>query len=152
MNTPKQRAVRRMTARPMEDDAGLDFASMFARSDYLGLPGGIADDLFDVDEAEEDDEGLIECVLVPLRDMVIFPHMVTPLFVGRERSVQALRAAHENEETVIVTTQRDAEKQDPRPEDLYEWGCEIVIGRILQMPDGSTSALAQGRRRVQIMK
>jgi ATP-dependent Lon protease len=133
------------------DEALLDTGRWAARGDLFSMPGTLGDDLFDVDDAEEDEDGLIECAVIPLRDTVLFPRMVTPLFVGRERSMYALRMAHDNDETVIVVAQRDPDAPEPELEDLYAWGCEIAIGRMLRMPDGTTSVLAQGRRRVQIV-
>jgi len=96
--------------------------------------------------------GIIEAPLLPVRETVVFPHMVTPLFVGRDRSMKAIEAAQHNNETLIVVTQRDAETEDPRPEDLYLIGSEVIVGRTLRMPDGSTSILAQGQRRAEILE
>jgi ATP-dependent Lon protease len=96
--------------------------------------------------------GIIEAPLLPVRETVVFPHMVTPLFVGRDRSMKAIEAAQANNETLIVVTQRDAETEDPRPEDLYLIGSEVIVGRTLRMPDGSTSILAQGQRRAEILE
>jgi hypothetical protein len=117
-------------------------------SDQLDFPIGLGVDLFDFPEAELDDEGLISCPLVPLRDMVMYPHMVTPLFVGRERSVAAVGAAALDSHRLIVVAQRDGGVHDPHPEDLYAVGTEVVIARTLRMPEGTLTVLAQGRRRV----
>jgi len=123
-------------------------------SDQIELPPALDLDLdlFDMPHAVLDDEGLINCPLIPLRDMVMYPQMVTPLFVGRERSVQAANAAAANGYTVIVVAQRDSELDDPHPEDLYIVGTEIAIGRALRMPDGTLTVLAQGRRRMEIVE
>ncbi len=96
--------------------------------------------------------GLIEAPLLPVRETVLFPHMVTPLFVGRDRSMKAIEAAQANNESLIVVVQRDAETEDPRPEDLYLIGTEVLIGRSLRMPDGSTSVLTQGQCRAEIVE
>jgi len=93
-----------------------------------------------------------EYPLLAARDVVVFPHMVTPLFVGRNRSVRAVEEALEKDVPLIVVTQRDGEIEDPLPEDLYTIGTEITIGRIWRMPDGSASILAQGQARVQILR
>ncbi len=90
--------------------------------------------------------------LLAARDVVVFPHMVTPLFVGRNRSVRAVEEALEKDIPLIVVTQRDGEIEDPLPEDLYTVGTEITIGRIWRMPDGSASILAQGQARVQVVR
>lgn len=95
---------------------------------------------------------IIEAPLLPTRDTVLFPHVVTPLFVGRDRSMKAIEAAQLNNESLIVVTQRDAEAEDPRPEDLYTIGTEVLIGRTLRMPDGSTSVLTQGQCRAQVLE
>src|SRR5438128_11655688 len=103
-------------------------------------------------EMEVDDDGLIEAALIPLREMVIFPNMVTPLFVGRDRSLEAIEFSHQRHETVICAAQVDPDVDDPRPDGIYMVGTEIALGRTLRMPDGTTSVLVQGRRRVEIVE
>src|SRR5687768_13477703 len=108
---------------------------------------------FDDDtEMELDEDGLIEAALVPLRDLVIFPNMVTPLFVGRDRSLEAIEAAQQRHETVICAAQVDPDQEEPGPESIYMVGTELALGRTLRMPDGTTSVLVQGRRRVEIVE
>jgi ATP-dependent Lon protease len=107
---------------------------------------------FNVRDAEVDENGLIEAVLIPLRDLVVYPNMVTPLFVGRDRSLAAITAAQGHEETVIGVGQIDPGIPDPKPDDLYNFGTEMALGRLMRMPDGTTSVLAQGRRRVEIVE
>ena len=107
--------------------------------------------------ADEDSEymeepELIEAPLIPVRDTVIYPHMVAPLFIGRERSLRALEAAVAGDGVVIVATQRDPDEEEPSPEGLYDIGTEVVIGRTLRMPDGTTNVLGQGQRRVHIVE
>ena len=109
-------------------------------------------DLFDFDDAEMDDEGLFSCPLIPLRDMVTYPQMVTPLFVGRARSVRAVEAAATDDHRVVVVAQRDGSVHDPQPEDLYAVGTATTIARTLQMPEGTLSVLVQGRQRVEIVE
>jgi ATP-dependent Lon protease len=111
-----------------------------------------AEELIDVPEATLDDEGCIECPALPLRDMVLFPRMVTPLLVGREKSLAAIAAANANHETVVALAQFDPEDGDPGPDDLYQTGCEVAVGRMLRMPDGTTSVMAQGRCRVEVIE
>jgi len=94
----------------------------------------------------------LEYPLLPVRDTVVFPHMVTPLFVGRDRSIKAVEAAISDDSTLVVVAQRDPEIQDPAIEDLYTIGTEVVIGRTLRMPDGTISILGQGKQRVKIVK
>ncbi len=105
---------------------------------------------FDV-KLNDDDETEVELPLLPVRDTVVFPQMLTPLFVGRERSVQALEAALGENNQLVVVTQRDAEQENPDLDDLYPIGTEVVVGRMLKMPDGSNNILVQGHRRVEIL-
>jgi ATP-dependent Lon protease len=119
-----------------------DFPEMFPE---------LGDDLFDQPIAD-DDEGFIECPFLPLRDVVLFPQMVMPLFVGRERSLAAVNAAYSNGESLLVAAQREDEEHELTEADLFGIGTEITIGRVLRMPDDSTSVLAQGRRRVRIVE
>lgn len=91
-----------------------------------------------------------EIPLLPIRDTVLFPRMVLPLFVGRERSVKAIEEAVARERTIAVVAQRKSDTQDPTLDDLYSIGTEAVVGRVLKMPDGTTSVLVQGQRRIRI--
>ena len=91
-----------------------------------------------------------EFPVLPLRDSVIYPHMVVPLLVGRDRSLKAVEAAIESDRRLVVVAQRD-EIEDPAPESLYTVGTEVVIGRKLRMPDGTTSIWVQGQRRVRVL-
>ncbi len=109
--------------------------------------------LFNMDGfPDEGDEEIAEDLpLLPLRDTVVFPHMMTPLAVGRDRSLRALEAATSGDNLLIVVAQRDPEVQEPKLEDLYPVGVEVVVGRTLRMPDGTTNILGQGRRRVELI-
>ena len=104
----------------------------------------------DSQETVLDEEGQLTVPFIPLRDLVVFPNMVTPLFVGRSRSLAALEAAHEEGTSLICAAQIDPDIERPERDDIYDVGVEVVIGRTLRMPDGTTSALVQGRRRVHI--
>jgi ATP-dependent Lon protease len=110
------------------------------------------EELYRVPNMEANAEGLIEAVVLPLRDLVIFPRMVSPIFVGRETSLLAVQEAQKKEQTVIGLTQRDPEVEEPGTEDFLPIGVEMAVGRLLNMPDGSYSALVQGRRRVEIVE
>jgi len=81
-----------------------EYRAMLFRSDFTEAMSRRAEELYDLPEAEPDDDGLIECALLPLRDMVMFPHMVTPLFVGREKSMAAISAANAGNATLIAVT------------------------------------------------
>ena len=95
---------------------------------------------------------LIEMPVLPLRETVIYPHMVTPLFVGRDASLRAVEQALDNDRSLIVVAQRDQDIDDVEAQHLYTVGCEVTIGRVLKMPEGSTSILVQGQRRLQIVE
>jgi ATP-dependent Lon protease len=93
----------------------------------------------------------IELPVLPVRNTVVFPHLVTPLFVDRERSLRAVEQAMLSaERTILVVAQKEADVERPTGTDVYTVGTEAVIGRVLKMPDGTTSILVQGQRRVQI--
>ncbi|MBN2387442.1 MAG: endopeptidase La [Anaerolineales bacterium] len=110
------------------------------------------EELYRVPNLPLDADGCIEALVLPLRDLVIFPHMVTPVFVARESSLLAIQEAHDSDRTVIGLTQRDPDLEEPGPEDFLAIGVELAVGRLLAMPDGSSSALVQGRRRVEIIE
>jgi len=110
------------------------------------------DELYSVLSLEPDRNGFIEAIALPLRDVVIFPRMVTPIFVGREVSVSALQEAQRRNQTLIGLVQRNPEQEQPGPKDFLPIGVEMAVGRSIEMPDGSHSALAQGRRRVEVVE
>ncbi len=91
-----------------------------------------------------------ELPVLPVRDTVLFPRIVSPLFVGRERSVKAIEDAMNGERTIAVVAQIKPETQDITAGDVYTVGTEAVIGRVLKMPDGTTSILVQGQRRIRM--
>jgi ATP-dependent Lon protease len=110
------------------------------------------EELYDIPDTVPDDEGLIECPVLALRDLVVFPHMVAPVFVGRESSLLAIEEVHLENRTLIALTQRDPNIEDPTIEDFMPIGVELAVGRLLNMPDGSSSALVQARRRVELVE
>jgi len=122
----------------------------------MGWPDGISFSLEDMDFGEEilpkSPDQVIEAPLLPLRDMVMFPRMVAPLFVGRDRSIEAIEVANEEDATVIAVAQRDTDVIEPGPENLFTFGAEVEIGRMLRMPDGTISVLSQGLQRVQVVE
>ncbi len=93
---------------------------------------------------------LLETPLLPLRDIIVFPHMVVPLFVGRERSIRAMEAASEAGKQIVLAAQKKAKTNDPRPEDIYEVGTLGTIIQLLKLPDGTIKVLMEGRRRVRV--
>ncbi|MDV2117007.1 endopeptidase La [Alcaligenes faecalis] len=92
----------------------------------------------------------IELPLLPLRDVVVFPHMVIPLFVGRPRSIKALELAMESGNNIMLVAQKSAGKDDPAPEDLYEIACAASILQMLKLPDGTVKVLVEGLQRARI--
>jgi ATP-dependent Lon protease len=110
------------------------------------------EELYSVQDALSDEDGFIECPAIPLRDLVIFPRMVSPIFVGREGSLLAIEDTQLEDQTMIALLQRDPDQDDPGPGDFYPIGVEIAVGRLLSMPDGSSSALVQGRRRLEVIE
>ncbi len=110
------------------------------------------EELYRVVNLEPNADGLIEAAVLPLRDMVVFPRMVSPIFIGREASLAALEEARSRGQTVIALTQRDPNIETPGAEDFLPIGVELAVGRILEMPDGSHSTLTQGRRRIEVVE
>ena len=88
--------------------------------------------------------------LLPLRDVVVFPHMVIPLFVGRPKSIKALEAAMEQGKSIMLAAQKAAAKDEPSPEDIYEIGCIANILQMLKLPDGTVKVLVEGAQRARI--
>ena len=110
------------------------------------------EELYSVQDAVPNRDGLIECAVLPLRDLVVFPHMVAPIFVGRESSLLAIEEAQMENRTLIALTQRNAEEDNPSLEGFAPIGVEVAVGRLLHVPDGSSSALVQARRRVEVVE
>src|SRR5215813_629789 len=88
--------------------------------------------------------------ILPLRDIVIFPYMIVPLFVQRERSIRAVEQALAENRMIMLTAQRDLEKEEPLGTDLYSYGTVATIMRMLKMPDGRIRILVQGLSRARI--
>jgi len=89
--------------------------------------------------------------LLPLRDVVVYPHMVIPLFVGREKSINALNKAMEADKKVFLVAQKNASEDDPVKEDIYEIGTLATILQLLKLPDGTVKVLVEGERRGQVI-
>ena len=88
---------------------------------------------------------------LPLRDIVVFPSMIVPLFVGRDKSIKALNEVMKLNKKIILITQKDPEVDDPNFDDLYSFGCESKILQLLKLPDGSVKVLVEGIDRVKIL-
>ncbi len=96
--------------------------------------------------------GSAQYALLPLRDVVVFPHMVIPLFVGRPKSIKAMETAMEGGKSILLVAQKSAAKDDPGPEDMYEIGCVSNILQMLKLPDGTVKVLVEGGSRARIIQ
>ncbi|MEW6693726.1 Lon protease [Tepidimonas thermarum] len=94
----------------------------------------------------------VELPLLPLRDVVVFPHMVIPLFVGRPKSIKALEAAMAHERRIVLVAQKTAAKDEPQPNDLFEMGCVASILQMLKLPDGTVKVLVEGVQRAKVLQ
>ncbi len=88
--------------------------------------------------------------LLPLRDIVVFPSMVIPLFVGRDKSISALNEVMQGSKKIILVTQKNSEVDDPKKNDIFVYGCESNILQLLKLPDGTVKVLVEGNKRVKI--
>ncbi len=120
--------------------------------DFGGMIGRRAEELYDIPEAPLDEQGRIRRRVLPLRDAVLFPNLITPLFVLQDSALQAVEAAIRAQETMIGLLMRDPEQDHPGPMDFFQVGTEVAVGRMMHLPDGSISIMAQGRRRVEILE
>src|SRR5213596_1600726 len=93
---------------------------------------------------------IVQYPLLPLRDVVVFPHMVIPLFVGRPKSIKAMETAMEAGKSILLVAQKSAAKDDPGPQDMYSIGCVSNILQMLKLPDGTVKVLVEGGARAQI--
>src|SRR5210317_1685912 len=89
--------------------------------------------------------------VLPLRDIVVFPHMIVPLFVGRDKSVRALEDVMKNDKQILLVTQKDAAQDDPGSEDLYDVGTVGTILQLLKLPDGTVKVLVEGGNRARVL-
>src|ERR1700728_2318739 len=88
--------------------------------------------------------------VLPLRDIVVFPHMIVPLFVGREKSVRALEAVMKDDKQILLVAQKNAAQDDPSADDIYRVGTVSTILQLLKLPDGTVKVLVEGGRRAKI--
>ncbi|HYL90062.1 MAG TPA: endopeptidase La [Burkholderiales bacterium] len=93
---------------------------------------------------------IVQYPLLPLRDVVVFPHMVIPLFVGRPKSIKAMETAMEAGKAILLVAQKSAAKDDPGPQDMYSIGCVSSILQMLKLPDGTVKVLVEGGTRAHI--
>lgn len=88
--------------------------------------------------------------ILPLRDIVVYPKMIVPLFVGREKSIKALQSAIDNDQNIVLATQKEAAVEDPKPEDIYKVGTLGTVVQLVRLPDGTVKVLVEGLERVKI--
>jgi len=93
----------------------------------------------------------IERPLLPLRDIVVFPNMVIPLFVGRDKSIAALNEVMKKDKKIVLVTQKNSEIDDPKKTDVFMYGCEGNILQLLKLPDGTVKVLVEGSKRIKIL-
>jgi ATP-dependent Lon protease len=103
-----------------------------------------------MEENKAIENNVLEMPLLPLRDVVVFPHMVIPLFVGRPKSIKALETAMEAGKSIVLVAQKSAAKDEPGPEDLYDVGTVANILQMLKLPDGTVKVLVEGQQRARI--
>ena len=96
-------------------------------------------------------EPKIKLPLLPLRDIVVFPNMVIPLFVGRDKSITALNEVMKGQKKIILVTQKNSEIDDPKKNDVFHYGCESNILQLLKLPDGTVKVLVEGTKRLKIL-
>ena len=92
----------------------------------------------------------IDLPLLPLRDIVVFPSMIIPLFVGRDKSITALNEVMKKDKKIVLVTQKNSEVDDPKKTDIFNYGCESNILQLLKLPDGTVKVLVEGLKRVKI--
>src|SRR5579875_1524958 len=90
--------------------------------------------------------------VLPLRDIVVFPHMIVPLFVGREKSVRALEDGMKDDKQILLVTQKNAAQDDPSPADIYTVGSIGTVLQLLKLPDGTVKVLVEGGQRARILR
>jgi len=104
------------------------------------------------DKSDQQGERKVQSPVLPLRDVVVYPHMVIPLFVGREKSIRALEAAMEANKQIFLGAQRSAALDDPREKDIYTIGTLSTILQLLKLPDGTIKVLVEGSERAKILR
>jgi len=110
------------------------------------------DELYQVTDATPDDSGMILCPALIMRDIVVFPRMVSPIFVSPGQNLDAINYVQKNGGTMVGLMLKDSEIENPASGDYLEVGVEVAVGRLLTLQDGNASALVQGRRRIKIME
>src|SRR5215470_1322960 len=108
--------------------------------------------LFRNDKKDNRDTSHDAVPLLPLRELIVFPHEVYPIFVGRQKSIKALEAAETSKKPILLAAQKDARVSDPGPDDVYGVGTLGVVVQLLRLPDGTVKALLEGKKRARIVR
>jgi ATP-dependent Lon protease len=90
--------------------------------------------------------------LLPLRDIIVFPHMVVPLFVGRQKSIRALEEAMNKQKYILLAAQREAKTNEPSEDDIFHVGTLGTVVQLLRLPDGTVKVLVEGKKRARILR
>src|SRR5262244_1048188 len=106
----------------------------------------------DKDKKDEPTSGVMRVPLLPLRDIIVFPHMVVPLFVGRQRSIKALEEATQKQGPIFLSSQKDAKTNEPTEEDIYKIGTLGTVVQMLKLPDGTVKVLIEGKKRAKVAR
>src|SRR5262245_25094902 len=104
------------------------------------------------DPREQPPGGGLRVPLLPLRDIIVFPHMVVPLFVGRQKSIRALEEAMNKQKFILLAAQKDAKTNDPAEEDIYRVGTLGTVVQLLRLPDGTVKVLVEGKKRARVTR
>src|SRR5512145_1236303 len=104
------------------------------------------------DDKERDPNNVLRVPLLPLRDIIVFPHMVVPLFVGRQRSIKALEEATQKQSLIFLSSQKDAKTNDPTEDDIYKIGTLGSVVQMLKLPDGTVKVLIEGKKRARVAR
>ncbi len=121
-------------------------------NEYVESLNRRTEELYAINDLMPDEQGIIEAPVMPLRGVVVYPQMVSPLFIGREKTLWAVEDAQEQNQTLIAFAQRNPDLEDPGPADFFPIGIEVAVGRLVNMPEGASTALVQGRRRVELIE
>ena len=99
---------------------------------------------------KKDNSNELEFPVLPLRDVIVFPNMVIPLFVGREKSIKSLEVAMDTNKQIMLVAQKSADLDDPQDEDIYRFGTLATVLQLLKLPDGTIKVLVEGASRAEI--
>ncbi|HEY2485288.1 MAG TPA: endopeptidase La [Candidatus Binataceae bacterium] len=108
--------------------------------------------LFRNDKKDSRDASAAVVPLLPLRELIVFPHEVYPIFVGRQKSIKALEAAEAKKQPILLVAQKDAKVAEPTPQDLYSVGTLGIVVQLLRLPDGTVKALLEGKKRARVVR